>query len=241
MLSGAYGPTVGGTRVASGITVKQGGAVAATEITSWTALPGTRALGERLMAHGAGQGRGEAEGVSSHDLTFADFIDIINPLQHIPIVGSIYRELVGDEISGVARVMGDFLYGGPLGLLTGVANASIEQSTGSDIGEHAMAWLTGGDDVPAPLAEPVVAAIVPAVEPIAIVDGNDAALAALAADLRAGATITPPLAALPIEVVAAPTSTDAVAQYQHILETMQAALDRYDAQKATKPDEPSSP
>ena len=30
--------------------------------------------------------------------TFSDLMDIINPLQHIPVVSSIYRSLSGDEI-----------------------------------------------------------------------------------------------------------------------------------------------
>ncbi|MBT5013959.1 MAG: hypothetical protein HON02_05865, partial [Rhodospirillaceae bacterium] len=29
--------------------------------------------------------------------TFLDFLDIINPLQHIPVVGSLYRDMTGDE------------------------------------------------------------------------------------------------------------------------------------------------
>ena len=38
--------------------------------------------------------------------TFLDFIDMINPLQHIPLVGSAYRELTGDEIDPASRVIG---------------------------------------------------------------------------------------------------------------------------------------
>jgi hypothetical protein len=31
--------------------------------------------------------------------TFAEFLDIINPLQHIPVVSTIYRAITGDQIS----------------------------------------------------------------------------------------------------------------------------------------------
>ena len=30
--------------------------------------------------------------------TFADFLDIINPLQHIPVLSTLYRHLTGDTI-----------------------------------------------------------------------------------------------------------------------------------------------
>ncbi len=38
--------------------------------------------------------------------TFDDFIDVINPLQHLPIVSTLYRALTGDEISPQARAVG---------------------------------------------------------------------------------------------------------------------------------------
>src|SRR3974390_532892 len=44
--------------------------------------------------------------------SFKDLLDIVNPLQHVPIIGSIYRYLTGDEPSGGARVIGESLYGG---------------------------------------------------------------------------------------------------------------------------------
>ncbi|HEV7371081.1 MAG TPA: hypothetical protein VGO20_18420, partial [Arenibaculum sp.] len=48
-------------------------------------------------------------------LSFWDLLDVINPLQHIPVVGTIYRALTGDEISTPARVAGGTLYGGVVG------------------------------------------------------------------------------------------------------------------------------
>ena len=59
----------------------------------------------------------------SVELRFADFLDVINPLQHIPIVSSIYRAITGDEINGPARVLGGALFGGPLGLVAGIIDA----------------------------------------------------------------------------------------------------------------------
>lgn len=71
-------------------------------------------------------------GTAAPEGGFDTLIDIMNPLQHIPIVGTIYRELTGDTISPVARVAGGGLYGGPLGLVIGAFSAVIEQETGKD-------------------------------------------------------------------------------------------------------------
>jgi len=72
-------------------------------------------------------------------------IDIINPLQHIPVISTMYRHITGDEISPVARIAGGALYGGPIGLAAGVANAAVEDATGKDIGETMLAMVTGDD------------------------------------------------------------------------------------------------
>ena len=77
----------------------------------------------------------------AQDFTVADLIDIINPLQHLPGIAQIYREITGDEISGAAQGMGSALYGGPIGLLTGTANAAMRQATGQDLGGKIFAAL----------------------------------------------------------------------------------------------------
>eukprot|EP00752_Nemacystus_decipiens_P015822 g14132.t1 len=80
--------------------------------------------------------------------SFTDMLDVINPLQHLPIVSTIYRELTGDAISPGARVAGGTLYGGPVGLFAGAANAAMAESTGKDMGEHALAFLFGEEGAP---------------------------------------------------------------------------------------------
>lgn len=65
--------------------------------------------------------------------SFGEFLDIINPLQHIPIVSSFYRNMTGDSISPVARIVGGAIFGGPLGGLTSIAAAAIEEHSGTDI------------------------------------------------------------------------------------------------------------
>lgn len=68
-----------------------------------------------------------------------NFFDYINPLQHLPIVGTVYRAVTGATISPSARIVGGLIYGGPIGFASSLANAMIETASGKDIGEHAMA------------------------------------------------------------------------------------------------------
>ncbi len=82
------------------------------------------------------------------ELSVADLIDVINPLQHIPVVGTIYRELTGDRIGHGARMAGGVLFMGPLGGLTALANIVSIEASGKDMGEHALA-LFKDDSAPA--------------------------------------------------------------------------------------------
>jgi len=73
---------------------------------------------------------------------FGDLIDTINPLQHIPVVSTLYRAITGDEIGNVPRVVGDTLFGGPLGFITGMVNVALREESGKDLGEHMLALVT---------------------------------------------------------------------------------------------------
>jgi hypothetical protein len=78
--------------------------------------------------------------------SFWDFLDVINPLQHIPIVNNLYREVSGDKIGVAARLVGGTLFGGPLGLIASAANCILEESSGRDAGGHVLALFR--DDAP---------------------------------------------------------------------------------------------
>ena len=81
------------------------------------------------------------------DFTFDDFLDIINPLQHLPIVSMIYRAVTGDKIKPAMRILGDIGYGGPTGFMGACAEVLFEAIFGDDVGGTAISWLTGdGDD-----------------------------------------------------------------------------------------------
>lgn len=75
--------------------------------------------------------------------TFGDVIDMINPMQHIPIVSKYYREQTSDDASEGSRLVGGALFGGLLGgvtgLVTSIANAAVRHETHQGVGEQLLA------------------------------------------------------------------------------------------------------
>jgi hypothetical protein len=120
--------------------------------------------------------------------SFGDLLDTINPLQHLPIVGTIYRALTGDSLSDGARLAGGALYGGPVGLVAAMAGIGYEQATGRGLEETALAALRG-EEAPAATAPAVALAAAP--PPPADAPPASARLASLAP--AAGPAATPQL------------------------------------------------
>lgn len=79
-----------------------------------------------------------------HDLLH-DVFEIANPLQHIPVISTLYRAITGDKIGIPEKLAGDFLYGGPLGLAGSLADTVFQEATGKDVGDTVLAFFTGGD------------------------------------------------------------------------------------------------
>lgn len=102
-------------------------------------------------------------------LSFGQFVDAVNPLQHIPVVSAVYRHFTGDEIDAPSRIMGGALYGGPLGMAFAMGDTALEQESGRDVNAHVMAQLFGGEDEAAPQQAPETrfAESAPAVQPSA--------------------------------------------------------------------------
>ncbi len=73
--------------------------------------------------------------------TFLDFLDIINPLQHIPVISTLYREITDDTLDPGSRVLGSTLFFGPVGTVVSLANVLVDDATGKDMGEHVMAFF----------------------------------------------------------------------------------------------------
>ena len=92
---------------------------------------------------------GDADGVPEVELSFGDFLDLINPLHHIPIIGTIYRAITGDQIGAPAKILGGLLFGGPLGFIVSIFDTIVAQATGRDLGATVMAALFDRDQAPA--------------------------------------------------------------------------------------------
>jgi hypothetical protein len=80
---------------------------------------------------------------SDWDFSFHNLLDIINPLEHLPIIGTIYRAITHTHIGIPERIAGDALYGGLWGAVSGVADAAFEAVTGKDFGSTVLALFTG--------------------------------------------------------------------------------------------------
>ncbi|MDE3016811.1 MAG: hypothetical protein KGI29_07860 [Pseudomonadota bacterium] len=75
--------------------------------------------------------------------TFKDLLDTINPLEHIPIISSIYQSITGDTPSTGSRLAGGALFGGPLGFAASLFNAILKSGTGADLEGNVMAAIEG--------------------------------------------------------------------------------------------------
>ncbi len=173
--------------------------------------------------------------------SFNDFLDMINPLQHLPVVSTLYREMTGDEIDPASRIVGGALYGGPIGAGISVAEAVLEQATGDDLSGHVMSMLQGSAPSPA------VAAVAPsATEPeapsapantVALSTSTNAPPPSLSAEAF-NALLTKPEddapAARPRQHFAAHAEQDA---QDAVAAAMALALDRYEVLKLV--DEPA--
>ncbi|OIR08079.1 hypothetical protein GALL_99450 [mine drainage metagenome] len=88
---------------------------------------------------------------------FSDILDAINPLQHIPIISTLYRHLTGDTEGAASTLAGGTAYGsllgmasnavlgGIIGLGVGLVDVVVRDATGEDIGEHIYNTLFGSD------------------------------------------------------------------------------------------------
>jgi hypothetical protein len=82
---------------------------------------------------------------------FKDMLDVINPLQHIPVIDNIYRKMTGDEISAPAQFMGGMLFGGPIGGVAAMADIAMREQTGKGIGDRVASMFgqnTGQNNAP---------------------------------------------------------------------------------------------
>jgi hypothetical protein len=70
-----------------------------------------------------------------------DFADLVNPLQHIPLVNIAYRAITGDKIYGAASLI-DMGFGPGAGLGT-VFQLAYQSTTGENFEDNAVAAVFG--------------------------------------------------------------------------------------------------
>ena len=110
------------------------------------ANPYAQAAASRPPTSGSGTATEQFQPFGKDGLSFGDVLDVINPLQHIPIVSAFYRRITGDEIGMAPRIIGDGLFGGFIGFIASLANIVVEQTTGKDVGEHVATLMLGEPD-----------------------------------------------------------------------------------------------
>lgn len=130
-------------------------------------------------------------------LSFTDVLDLVNPLQHIPVVGNVYRELTGDTLAPGIRVAGGALFGGPLGAALSVAGLVIDSARdggANDMPDAADTAVAAAGPAPVPrggwllaaVSMPVAPALPAATVPSAVeIAGADPASPAQALSSRA--------------------------------------------------------
>ena len=98
----------------------------------------------RLLPGRHDEGPNGSTQVATHgaaEYSVGDLVDIINPLQQLPIIGTVYRALTGDSIKPEMRVAGGALYGGPIGMALAVADSAVEEASGRDTGGNIVAMF----------------------------------------------------------------------------------------------------
>ena len=99
-----------------------------------------------------------AAGVDLPDISFHDVLSAMNPLQYVPVVGSIYRAVTGDVPPEPLRTMGSLLLsgltGGPVGLAINAAVTGAEKLTGIDPDSIVHSMLAGVGFVDQDVASP---------------------------------------------------------------------------------------
>jgi hypothetical protein len=185
-------------------------------------LPPTASDGTTFYSYapdpgGAGPAAADSHAWKNGSFSFHDVLDTLNPLQHLPVISTLYRWVTGDEPGNVASIVGDTLYGGPIGLAAGLFTAAFKAETGKEPGEMVASAITGEDDgqllsgtaTPQAGAAPAPAATTPAPAATATAAATSPAATANATSTTAAATAAqvPVISAAQAGAAPAPAAT----------------------------------
>jgi hypothetical protein len=121
-------------------------------------IAGMECIGADRACAVNGAGPPAAPASDAPQISFHDVLSALNPLQYVPVVGSIYRAATGDVPPEPVRIIGSFivsgLTGGPIGLAINAGITAVEKIAGIDPDRivHSVLAEVGlaGDDTPAP-------------------------------------------------------------------------------------------
>ena len=89
--------------------------------------PASRLFGYATPPDGAGPIGPDGYWPQPIDVPFSDVLKALNPLHHLPGIGTIYRAVSGETIPAPLRILGAGIFGGPLGILgAGIMNLAAE-------------------------------------------------------------------------------------------------------------------
>lgn len=108
----------------------------------------------------------KAAAKDDHGFSFHDLLSAMNPLQYLPVVGTLYRAMTGDVIPEGLRRVGSLvvsgLLGGPIGLVGSIAATIAEKITGID--PEAVVARVVQHDIPAPASAAISTVPTPSAE-----------------------------------------------------------------------------
>ena len=76
---------------------------------------------------------------------FHHLLDVVNPLQHLPLVGTLYRAITGEHLGPIEKIAGDTLYGGLWGAVSSFADVAFEGITGKSMEDTVLGWFKQDD------------------------------------------------------------------------------------------------
>lgn len=112
----------------------------------WEKNAGAQTPGEKPAAalSYAAQGNDAQDKGKDEPFGFGDLLDMVNPLQHLPIIGPLYREITGDEIRPISKIIGGGVFGGIAGAAGGLVDTVVEYETGRSLAGNVVAAVTSG-------------------------------------------------------------------------------------------------
>ena len=162
-----------------------------------SATPGVNGIALSPKRVDAAGFKPEASAPARHPFSFRDLLSELNPLQYIPVIGTLFRAITGEVIPEPVRDAGSLvvstLIGGPVGAALDLGELAAEKLTGIDpekIGDKLLADVGIGRKAAVPVPVEKVAETTPVAAKVAApIAWSPAQLAAYGVTTNAGGTL----------------------------------------------------